>query len=165
MGRDRNLADAELHPEAWRVPGSMEFLEYLRDCGVHNYFVTGAVVEYDSSGRTLGTMAEEVRTLGFGPGPGMAVEKLIGSTWNERLSKSRIMIDLCAREHIDPGALLIVGDGRGEITAGRSLNAVTMSRLPRTATRAREIHKALHTNLLVEQYDLAQIKQFMRPDA
>ena len=162
MGRDRNLADAKVHPERWRVAGSMEFLQYLSDCGVHNYFVTGAVVEYDEAGRTLGTMAEEVRTLGFGPGPGMPAEKLVGSTWHERLSKERIMIDLCRREHIAPEHLLIVGDGRGEISAGKALNTVTLSRLPKEAARAREIHRELGTNLIAERFDLAGMRDFMR---
>ena len=65
MCRNRNLAAAKLDPEAWQVPGSMEFLQYLHNAGVKNYFVTGAVVEYDANGIASGSMAEEVTTLGY----------------------------------------------------------------------------------------------------
>ena len=41
MCRNRNLAAAKQDPEAWKVAGSMDFLQYLHDSGVKNYFVTG----------------------------------------------------------------------------------------------------------------------------
>ena len=37
--RDRNTADAWNNPEKWRVPGSLEFIEYLHQLGCINYFV------------------------------------------------------------------------------------------------------------------------------
>ena len=43
--RDKNLQKAKENPEKFRIKGSMEFLEFLKDNGVKNYFVTGAVVE------------------------------------------------------------------------------------------------------------------------
>lgn len=163
MGRDRNLAAARRDPAVWRVPGSMDFLDFLRDCGVKNYFVTGAVIEYDASGAPRGTMVDEVRALGYGIGPGETVEKLVGSTWHEKLPKDRLMIRLCADEHIAPEAVLITGDGRSEIAAGAGMGALTLSRLAPEAARTREIHRELRTNLIVDRYDLAALRRFMRP--
>ena len=60
MCRNRNLTAARQNPEAWKVADSMEFLQYLHNSGVKNYFVTGAVVEYDAQGNAAGSMAEEV---------------------------------------------------------------------------------------------------------
>ena len=153
MGRDQNLAEAKRHPDAWRVPGSMGFLAYLRDHEVKNYFVTGAVIEYDAQGHPFGTMLDEVLALGYEIGPGRLIEKLVGSTWNEKLPKEQIMLNICKSEGISPHSVLVVGDGRSEISAGVKMGAVTISRLPKKAVRAREIHTALHTNLIIEQYD------------
>ena len=161
MGRDQNLASARRNPVAWRVPGSMEFLAYLRDHGVKNYFITGAVIEYDAQGHPFGTMLDEVLALGYEIGPGQLIEKLVGSTWNEKLPKDQIMLNLCQNEAISPTAVLVVGDGRSEIAAGAKMGAVTISRLPREATRAREIHTALHTNLILEHYDRKLYSQIL----
>lgn len=56
--------------------------------------------------------------------------------------------------------VLVVGDGRSEITAGVKLGAVTLSMLPKTAKRQRELHKELGTNIIIENYlgeDLTKI--------
>lgn len=152
MSRDRNLAAARRDPEAWRVPGSMRFLNELRRAGIRNYFVTGAVVERDRAGNPSGTMFEEIAALGYEIGPGRLLEDLEGSSWQEKLPKRQIMLNLCRKLGISPEHLLIVGDGRSEIAAGAEMGAVTISRLPATASRAREIHTALKTNFIVEKY-------------
>lgn len=162
MGRDRNLAAAKTDPAPWRVPGSLEFLRFLHACGVKNYFVTGAVIEYDGDGIPRGTMADEVRALGYDIGPGEAVEKLVGSAWNRKLPKERLMLRLCAEEAIAPEAVLIVGDGRSEIAAGVRMGALTLSRLDPAAERARAIHRTLGTHLIADRYDPAVLQCFMR---
>ncbi|MBO7329413.1 MAG: HAD family hydrolase [Lentisphaeria bacterium] len=161
MGRDNNLADAKINPEKWRVPGSLEFLKFLHDNQVKNYFVTGAVVEYSPDGVPHGTMVEEITALGMMPSENGIVSKLAGSTWQEKLPKEKIMSALCRQESIDPSELLIVGDGRSEIAAGVALGALTMSRLDTDSIRAREIHQELGTNMIVSTYEMEKITQFM----
>ncbi len=165
MGRDRNLAEARRNPARWRVPGSLEFLTYLKQCGVRNYFVTGAVIEYDRDGVAHGTMAEEIEALGLGAQAGGVIEKLVGSTWHEKLPKDKLMFNLCRAERVDPAHVLIVGDGRSEIAAAVGMKALAMSRLDDAAARAREIHRELGTNLIVNRYNLDELKQFMIAEA
>lgn len=162
MSRDRNLESARKDPRPWRVPGSMEFLRYLRDCGVRNFFVTGAVVECDALGRPHGTMCEEVSALGYEIGPGLLLEGLEGSSWHEKQPKSQIMRNLCRRLEVLPEQILVVGDGRSEIGAGAAMGAVTLSRLPRSAVRARQIHAALHTNFIMAKYQMDAIRTILR---
>lgn len=152
MNRNRNLEAARKEPGKWRVPGSMEFLRELRRSGVRNYFVTGAVVEQDAEGNPSGTMYEEIRALGYETGRGKLLEGLEGSSWHEKLPKRLIMRNLCAKLGVSPEHVLVVGDGRSEIGAGVEMGAVTMSRLPGSARRAREIHVALGTHFLLEDY-------------
>ena len=161
MCRDENLAAARKNPEKWRVPGSMEFLRYLHDSGVKNYFVTGAVVEYDSGGIPSGTMVEEILALGYETGPGKLMEGIAGSVWNEKLPKKQIMENLCRELDVKPENVLVVGDGRSEIEAGSSLGCVTISRLPGSAARAREIHKALKTNFILDSYNPDAIRKIL----
>ena len=153
MGRDRNLAEARRDPAAWRIPGSMDFLKSLRNAGIQNYFITGAVVEHDGTGRPRGTMAEEIEVLGYEVGPGKIIEEFRGSAWNRKLPKKEIMRELCAEKAIDPRNVLVVGDGRSEIAAGAELGCVTLSRLDRSARRAREIHRELKTHMIAENYE------------
>lgn len=162
MSRDRNLADARIHPEKWIVPGSMEFLRFLRDNGVRNYFVTGAVVENLPDGRYAGTMFEEVDALGYRFGEGELLAGLEGSAWNRKLPKIDIMSGLAEKLRISPRNILVVGDGRSEIAAGRAMGGVTISRLPADAIRARTIHRELQTNFIMEQYDLNAIRKLFR---
>jgi len=96
--RDRNLALARKNPEAWKVPGALEFLTLLKDMGVRNYFVTGAVIEQDDQGRPFGNMYEEVVAVGFEIGPGKAVESLEGSTWTNKVTKSEVIQRICRTE-------------------------------------------------------------------
>ena len=60
-GRDQNLQAARRNPQPWLVPGSFEFMEFLFDHQVQNYFVTGAVV-VEADGCCSG-MYEEVLPL------------------------------------------------------------------------------------------------------
>ena len=158
MSRDRNLADARIHPDRWRVPGSMEFLRFLKDCGIPNYFVTGAVVE-KLPGGYAGTMYEEVAALGYEFGKDELLAGLEGSEWNLKLPKVDIMRNLARKLGLDPKNILFVGDGRSEIDAGRSMGGITISRLPADAQRARTIHRSLKTNFILEQYDLGDISK------
>ncbi len=154
MSRDHNLGLARKNPEPWRVPGSMDFLAYLQQCGIKNYFVTGAVVERHDNGTYAGTMYEEVCALDYEIGPDCMVEDLQGSDWQEKLPKVEIMKRLCKKLRINPENVLIVGDGRSEIAAGTEIGAVTLSRLDATASRARDIHRQLKTNMIAESYDM-----------
>ena len=152
MSRDRNLADARIHPDRWCVPGSMDFLRFLKDHGIPNYFVTGAVVE-KLPGGYAGTMFEEVNALGYKFGKDELLDSLEGSEWNLKLPKVDIMRNLAQKLGIDPKNILFVGDGRSEIDAGRAMGGITISRLPADAQRARTIHRSLKTNFILEQYD------------
>lgn len=144
--RDKNLEIAKVMPEKFIVPGSMEFMKFLNDNGVKNYFVTGAVVE-----KGIG-MHQEVETLGYKIGKGELVEDIVGSTWTEKLPKKTIMKRIIAELGIDTNNLLIIGDGRAEITASAELGAVAISRLPKEAEHQRELHKNLGTNIIIDNY-------------
>jgi phosphoglycolate phosphatase-like HAD superfamily hydrolase len=145
-GRDRNTADAWVHPERWRVPGSLEFLTHLHDIGVINYFVTGAVI-YDEGG-----MREEIDAVGIPVGPGQVVEALRGSSWDKKMPKDEWMRQIFKDEHINPDTVLVVGDGRTEIKAGVELGCVTISRLRKEDHRQREIQSALGVHMIVTDY-------------
>ena len=157
MCRDRNLAAARKDPERFLVPGIKEFMSALRDCGVRSYFVTGAVVEPDGTG----PMFEEIEALGLAPSPGGLAERLIGSTWNEKLPKDKIMEKIAREEGISGQNLLVIGDGRSEISAGVKLGALVISRLGKNDLRQREIHKKLRTNLIIDHYDMQELSAFM----
>ena len=159
MCRDRNLAAARENPSVWMVPGSKEFLKYLCSCGVKNYFVTGAVVERNTQGIPSGTMYEEITALGYEIGKNKIISDLYGSSWCEKLPKQEIMQRICIQEKINPSQVLIVGDGRSEIAAGVAMGAITISRLDSKAVRTRAIHRQLKTNIIVENYDMKNIKQ------
>ncbi|MBO4630647.1 MAG: HAD family hydrolase [Lentisphaeria bacterium] len=162
MSRDRNLADARIHPEKWRVPGSLAFLQFLHEHGIRNYFVTGAVVDILPSGGYAGTMFEEVDALGYKFGQGELLDGLEGSSWNQKLPKVDIMRNLAQKLDIPPRNILFVGDGRSEIDAGQSMGGITISRLPANAHRAREIHQKLKTNFILQEYNLEDIRKIFR---
>jgi len=144
--RDVNLEDAKTNPEKWKVDGSMAFLEFLKRNGVKNYFVTGAVVEVGMG------MHEEVETLGYNIGDGEIIEELLGSTWTEKVPKNVAMQQLIDKLGLTGENILVIGDGRAEISAGVEMNAVTISRLPNDATRQRELHTELGTNIIISDY-------------
>ena len=58
-------------------------------------------------------------------------------------------------------SLLVIGDGRSEVSAGVQLGAYVISRLNLTDTRQREIHKQLKTNIIVDYYDMEALSAFM----
>ncbi|MBO4216570.1 MAG: HAD family hydrolase [Clostridia bacterium] len=152
--RDRNLGIAKRDPDRFIVKGSMEFLKRLRDGGVKNYFVTGAVVE-----RGMG-MWEEVETLGFKTGRGEIVEDIIGSTWTEKLPKDVIMAKLLDTLGADGKNVLVAGDGRAEISAGAKMGALCISRLGINEDYKRSLHKRLGTHIIVSDFtdpDLATL--------
>ncbi|MBQ9747827.1 MAG: HAD family hydrolase [Clostridia bacterium] len=144
--RDKNLALAKSDPDRFIVSGSKEFLEYLRANGVKNYFVTGAVVE-----KGMG-MHEEVETLGFEIGEGKLVEDLIGSTWTEKIPKDQIMEKLLLTLGAKGENVLVIGDGRSEISAGVKMGALCVSRLEKRDEYRRALHKRLGTHIYVESY-------------
>ncbi len=144
--RDRNLEIAKRDPDRFIVKGSMEFLKRLRDGGVKNYFVTGAVVE-----RGMG-MWEEVETLGFKTGKGEIVEDIIGSTWTDKLPKDVIMAKLLDDLGADGKNVLVAGDGRAEISAGVKMGALCISRLGINEDYKRNLHKRLGTHIIIEDF-------------
>ena len=158
--RDNNLKKAKESPEEFLVPGSMEFMEYLHQNGIKNYFVTGAVVD-KTIVPPMG-MYEEVLGLGFQIGEGKTVEDILGSTWDEKIPKDEVMRRLVKELGIDGKNVLVIGDGRSEISAGVALGAVTVSILPDTATRQRELHTELGTNMIIPDYLSEDIKEIIK---
>ncbi len=144
--RDRNLVKAAKDPESFQVEGSMEFMKFLKDKGVKNYFVTGAVVE-----KGMG-MCEEVETLGYKIGEGEIIKDIIGSTWTEKMPKDMIMKKLLKELGVKGENVLVVGDGRAEIAAGCEMGSLVISRIPKEAEYQRELHKKLGSNIIVADY-------------
>jgi len=144
--RDKNLEKAKKNPESFQVPGSVEFMKFLKGNGVRNYFVTGAVVE-----KGMG-MHEEVEGLGYKIGEGELVEDILGSTWTEKMPKEMVMKKLREELGVAGKKVLVVGDGRAEILAGAEMGALVISRLPKSAEYQRNLHKELGTNIIVEDY-------------
>ncbi len=154
--RDKNLALARREPERFRVKGSMRFLKMLKDAGVKNYFVTGAVVE-----KGMG-MFEEVVALGYPVGEGELIEDIIGSSWDKKLPKDEIMLALAKELKLEGKSILVTGDGRSEISAGLTLGALTISRLNPDAARQRELHESLGTHIMVEDFDDPLLEKVFR---
>lgn len=154
--RDKNLAIAKKDPDRFIVEGSKEFLAYLHEHGVKNYFVTGAVVE-----KGMG-MHEEVETLGFEIGEGKLIEDLIGSTWTDKIPKDEIMEKLLHKLGADGKNVLVIGDGRSEISAGVKMGALCVSRLEKSDAFRRNLHKQLGTNIIVESYTEEDFKALMQ---
>ncbi|MCQ2771126.1 MAG: HAD family hydrolase [Clostridia bacterium] len=145
--RDKNLELAKTDPDRFIIKGSKKFLQFLKDNGVKNYFVTGAVVE-----RGMG-MFEEVETLGYGIGPGEVIEDIIGSTWTDKLPKDVIMENLMKKLGINGEEILVIGDGRAEISAGVNMGALCISRLGKEEEYKRNLHKKLGTDIIIEDYE------------
>ena len=145
--RDKNLALAKEDPDKFLVRGSKEFLGYLHDHGVKNYFVTGAVVQ-----RGMG-MHEEVEALGFEIGAGCVIEDIIGSTWTDKLPKDVIMERLLETLGATGDEVLVCGDGRSEISAGIKMGALCVSRLGKDEKRKHELHTGLGTHIMIEAFD------------
>ncbi|MBE6729430.1 MAG: HAD family hydrolase [Ruminococcaceae bacterium] len=158
--RDINLEKAKKNPEEFLVNGSKEFMKYLHDNGIKNYFVTGAVV--DKSVEPPMGMYEEVLGLGFDIGEGKLVEDILGSTWDEKIPKEEVMFRLAKEFNLNGENILVIGDGRSEITAGVKLGAVTISILPEEASRQRELHKELGTNIIIPDYTANDIKDIIK---
>ena len=158
--RDKNLKEAKENPEKFLVKGSMEFMNYLHSKGVKNYFVTGAVVD-KSIVPPMG-MYEEVLGLGFEIGEGKLVEDILGSSWDEKIPKDEVMRRLVKELAINGENVLVVGDGRSEISAGVALGAVTVSILPENAVRQRELHTELGTNMIISDYTSEDIKEIIK---
>ncbi len=158
--RDNNLKKAKENPKEFLIPGSKDFMNYLHKNGVKNYFVTGAVV--DKSIHPPMGMYEEVLDLGFEIGEGKEVEDIFGSTWDEKIPKEEVMKRLVKELGISGEKVLVVGDGRSEITAGVSLGAVTVSILPEDSKRQRELHKELGTNMIICDYTTDDLKKIIK---
>lgn len=158
--RDKNLELAKKNPKDFLVSGSMEFMKYLHEKGVKNYFVTGAVV--DKAIQPPMGMYEEVLGLGFEIGKGKIVEDILGSSWDEKIPKDEVMHRLINELGIDGKNVLVIGDGRSEISAGVGFGAVTVSILPEIALRQRELHKQLGTNIIIADYTNSDLKNIFR---
>ena len=63
--------------------------------------------------------------------------------------------------NIDGENILVIGDGRSEITAGVKLGAVTISILPENASRQRELHKELGTDIIIPDYTADDLKKIL----
>lgn len=157
--RDNNLKKAKENPEEFLVKGSKEFMQYLYDNGVKNYFVTGAVV--DKSIEPPMGMYEEVLGLGFDIGEGKLVEDILGSSWDEKIPKEDVMYRLAKDFNINGENILVVGDGRSEITAGVKLGAVTLSILPIEAKRQRQLHEELGADMIIPDYTYNDLKKII----
>lgn len=144
--RDKNLKKAKENPKDFLVPGSMKFMKFLKEHGVKNYFVTGAVVE-----KGMG-MHEEVEGLGYKIGKGELVEDILGSTWTEKMPKEMVMKKLRNELGAIGKNVLVVGDGRAEILAGAEMGALVISRLPKTSEYQRKLHNELGAHIIVEDY-------------
>ena len=144
--RDKNLQKAKENPEKFRVKGSIEFLKMLKDNGVKNYFVTGAVVE-----KGMG-MHQEVEALGYKIGKNELVEGIIGSTWTEKMPKDMVMQRLLKELGVKGENVLVIGDGRAEIQAGVQMGAFVVSRLPENADFQRELHRKLGTDIIIKDF-------------
>jgi len=154
--RDKNTADAWKNPVKWRVEGSMEFMKHLRNRGVINYFVTGAVIYED------GGMFEEVKAIGFDIGPGKLVEQIRGSSWDRKMPKGEVIDELFEELGIAPANAFVLGDGRTEIKAGAEMGCVTMSRLPKDNTVQRKLHREFGVNYIVEDYTDSRLMRLFR---
>lgn len=153
--RDKNLALARENPDRFTVEGSKRFLSYLRERGVKNYFVTGAVVE-----RGMG-MYEEVEALGFKIGEGEIIEDIIGSTWTEKLPKDVIMEKLLLSLGAKGEQVLVTGDGRAEISAGHKMGALCISRLGADEEYKRKLHVSLGTHIIVDNFNREELYEMM----
>jgi phosphoglycolate phosphatase-like HAD superfamily hydrolase len=151
--RDINLEKAKKDPESFMVRGSMQFIDFLHNRGVKNYFVTGAVVEEGKG------MFEEVVTLGYKLGAGQQMEGLIGSSWNHKLPKVDIMKELAEKLGAKGDEILVLGDGRSEITAGKELGAYNIGRLGKGAERQREILLECGADIIIEDFYDEKLKQ------
>lgn len=145
--RDKNLKLAQKNPNDFLVPGSKEFLSYLHLNGVINYFVTGAVVQ-----KGMG-MHEEVEGLGFEIGEGKIIEDIIGSTWTEKLPKDVIMFNLMKKLGANGDEILVCGDGRSEIFAGKKMGSLCISRLNNDETYKRNLHIKLGTDIIIDNFN------------
>lgn len=162
--RDKNLEIARKDPESMRVKGSFEFVRFLNSLGLKNYLVTGAVISYDKNGNPYGGMYEEITTLGFKIAPGADFEAIEGSTWNNKIPKNKVMERICAEKGINPENVLVIGDGRSEIEAGVKMGGITMSVLPESSVRQREIHKKLGTNIILSDYTSENLTNMFTKD-
>ena len=154
--RDKNLAAARKDPAKFIVDGSPEFLKFLHDNGVKNYFVTGAVVQ-----KGMG-MHEEVEALGFRMGKGEIIEDIIGSTWTEKLPKDVIMERLLVSLGAKGENVIVVGDGRSEISAGVKMGALCVSRLGKSEDYKRALHRRLGTDIIIESFNDPEFKELMK---
>ena len=154
--RDKNLAEARKDPDKFIVDGSPAFLKFLRDHGVKNYFVTGAVVQ-----KGMG-MHEEVEALGFKMGEGEIIEDIIGSTWTEKLPKDVIMERLLETLGAKGENVIVVGDGRSEISAGVKMGALCVSRLGKNEDYKRALHRRLGTDIIIESFNDPDFRELMK---
>jgi len=97
-------------------------------------------------------MHEEVEALGFEIGSGKIIEDIIGSTWTEKIPKDEIMERLLKALGASGENVLVIGDGRSEISAGVKMNALCVSRLEKNDTYRRDLHKKLGTHIIVESF-------------
>ena len=103
-----------------------------------------------------------METLGFEIGEGKIIEDLIGSTWTDKIPKDQIMEKLLVTLGADGKNVLVIGDGRSEISAGVKMGALCISRLEKTDTFRRELHRKLGSHIVLESYNEEDFKSLMK---
>ena len=93
-------------------------------------------------------MYEKVESLGFKIGKDELIEDIYGSTWTEKIPKEAVK-RLLKQLNLDGKNVLVVGDGRVEISAGVQMGSVMVSRLPKEADYQCKLHK---TNIIIDDY-------------
>jgi hypothetical protein len=72
------------------------------------------------------------------------------------------MRELLQQLEVEGINVLVVGDGRSEVSAGIALGAAVMSRLPDDASRQRELHRELGTNYIVADFTSPVLEDLLR---
>lgn len=96
-------------------------------------------------------MYEKVESLGFKIGKDELIEDIYGSTWTEKIPKEAVK-RLLKQLNLDGKNVLVVGDGRVEISAGVQMGSVMVSRLPKEADYQCKLHKTPGTNIIIDDY-------------
>lgn len=112
--RKRRLETGEASAEEYLVPGSLWFLRYLRDAGIKIYIASGTDDE---------DLQKEVKLLGASPLICLAK----GAPNHEKsCSKEAVLREILKTEKTSPENLLVVGDGKVEISLGNQAGAFTL---------------------------------------
>ena len=93
---------------------------------------------------------------------GEIIEDIIGSTWTEKLPKDVIMERLLETLGAKGENVIVVGDGRSEISAGVKMGALCVSRLGKNEEYKRALHKRLGTDIIIESFNDPDFRELMK---